>query len=331
MSSPLPMRVGLGQFHELTDEMCQFIKQLGCDDFLMNTPSLPGEDGHWMVDDLTALKARADAHDLRLMALENVPLPFYIDIMLGRDGRERQLANMATTVRNMGQVGIPILGYHWIPNSVWRTPQPEVLRGGALATRFEMAAHADAPLSFEREYGAEEMWDNYCWYLDRILPVAEEAGVRLALHPDDPPVPNLGGVARIFGSFELFQRAMDRYDSPNHGLDFCMGCWSEMGGHANVLKALEYFVPAGKIIYIHFRDVKGTADCFHECFIDDGQVDTFEVVKTLHELGFDGFMIPDHVPGTVGDSGWHHRGRAHCVGFMQALIQVVTKLHPKAA
>jgi mannonate dehydratase len=97
------------------------------------------------------------------------------------------------------------------------------------------------------------------------------------------------------------------------------------------MKGFDYFVPHGKIIYIHFRDVKGTADRFHECFIDDGQVDTFAVVQRLHELGFDGFMIPDHVPATVGDSPWHHRGRAHCVGFMQALIQVADKLDPKAA
>jgi mannonate dehydratase len=327
----LPMRVGLGQFNQLTPEMCQFIKQIGCDDFLMNTPNLPADDGHWKLPDLQALKAMADEHDLRLMALENVPVPFYLDIMLGRDGREAQLANMITTVRNMGQAGIPILGYHWMPASVWRTPEPEVLRGGARATRFNGAEHADAPLSFEREYTAEELWDNYCWYLERLLPVAEEAGVRLALHPDDPPVPSLGGVARIFGSFEQFQRGMDTFDSPNHGLDFCMGCWSEMGGHDNVIKGLEYFVPDDKILYIHFRDVKGTADCFHECFIDDGQVDTFAVVQKLYELGFDGFMIPDHVPATVGDSGWHHRGRAHCVGYMQALIQVAAKLGAKAA
>jgi mannonate dehydratase len=327
----LPMRVGLGQFNELTDEMCQFIKQIGCDDFLMNTPNLPTEGGIWQSGDLAALKARADAHELRLMALENVPVPFYVDIMLGREGREQQMTNMVTTVRNMGKVGIPILGYHWMPAKVWRSQPPEELRGGALATRFNGAEHVDAPLAFDRDYTAEELWDNYCWYLDRILPEAEKACVRLALHPDDPPVPTLGGVARIFGSFEGFKRAMDKYDSPFHGLDFCMGCWSEMGGHENVMKGFDYFVPAGKVVYIHFRDVKGTADCFHECFIDDGQVDTFAVVQRLHELGFDGFMIPDHVPGTVGDSPWHHRGRAHCVGFMQALVQVAGKLKVEAA
>lgn len=326
----LPMRVGLGQFHDLTDEMCQFIKQMGCDDFLLNTPNLPGDDGHWKVPDLAALKSTADSHQLRLMALENVPIPFYLDIMLGGPKREQQLANMITTVRNMGQVGLPILGYHWIPVGVWRTAEPQALRGGARGTRFELTAHSDAPLSFDRQYTAEEMWDNYCWYLERLLPEAEAANVRLALHPDDPPVPELGGVARLFGTFEGFQRAMDTFDSPHHGLDFCMGCWSEMGGHDSVVRGLEHFVPQGKIVYIHFRDVRGTRDNFHECFIDEGQVDTFAIIRRLKEMDFDGFMIPDHVPATVGDSAWHHRGRAHCVGFMQAMIQAVDRIEAAA-
>ena len=140
---------------------------------------------------------------------------------------------------------------------------------------------------------------------------------------------NHGGILivwdRLFGTFEGFKKAMDTFDSPNHGLDFCMGCWSEMGGHDNVMRGFDAFVPDGKIAYIHFRAVRGTRECFHECFIDEGQVDTYAVVQRLKQLGFDGFMIPDHVPATVGDSGWHHRGRAHCVGFMQAMIQAVDR------
>lgn len=253
----LPMRVGLGQFNELTDEKPTFIKQMGCNDFLMNTLRLPG-DKQWEYEDLAAYKARADAAPLRLMALENVPTLFYYKIMLGQNGREEQLQHMINTVRNMGKAGIPILSYHWIPNSVWRTPEPAVLRGGARGTRFALAEHDSEELT--------------------------------------------------------------------HGLDFCMGCWSEMGGHGNVVRAVRHFGSQGKIIYIHFRDVVGSVKDFHETFIDCGQVDTFEIVQTLKEVGFDGFMITDHVPHIVGDSPWVHRGRAHCVGFMQALIQVANKL-----
>ncbi|MCB0072426.1 MAG: mannonate dehydratase [Caldilineaceae bacterium] len=315
------MRVGLGQFNELTDEKLAFIKQCGADDFLMNTPKLPG-DKQWEYEDLLALRRRADAAQLRLMALENVPVSFYDKAMLGLPGRDEQIAHMQTTIRNMGRAGIPILGYHWMPNSVWRTPEMAVLRGGARGTRFNLAEHDPSQLTHGRIYSEDEMWANYEYYLARILPVAEESNVQLALHPDDPPVPALGGIARIFRNFDGFKRAMDTFDSPAHGLDFCMGCWSEMGGMENVIRAVRHFGARDKIIYVHFRDVQGTADNFNECFINEGNVNPFEVVKTLRDVGFTGFMITDHVPHMVDDTDWGHRGRAYAIGYIAALIEV---------
>jgi mannonate dehydratase len=321
----LPMRIGLGQFNELTDEQLLFIKQLGADDFLMNTPKLPG-DKQWEYDDLLALRQRAEGGGLRLMALENVPVSFYDKVMLGLPGRDEQIAHMQTTVRNMGRAGIPILGYHWMPNSVWRTPEPATLRGGAKGTRFDMAEHVDAPLSHGRIFTEEEMWANYDYYLERLLPVAEEAGVTLALHPDDPPVEALGGVARIFRNFEGFKRAMDKFDSPNHGLDFCMGCWSEMGA-AGALDAVRYFAERQKIAYVHLRFVQGEVPCFNECFINEGTVNPFAVIKALKEAGFNGFLIPDHVPHIVNDSRWGHRSRAYAIGYMTALIELANQVN----
>lgn len=322
---PEQMRIALGQFNQLTDEMLTYIQQLGAKDFLMNTPKLPG-DKQWEYEDLKAAKDRADAVGLRLMALENVPVSFYDKVMLGLPGRDEQIAHMQTTIRNMGKAGIPILGYHWMPNKVWRTPNPEVLRGGALGTRFNLAEHDPDELTHGRVYSADEMWANYEYYLERILPVVEEAGVTLALHPDDPPVESLGGVARIFRNFEGFKRAMDTFTSPNHGLDFCMGCWSEMGGHDYVIDAIRHFGSRGQIVYVHFRDVQGTVPCFNECFIDEGNVDHFEAMKALKESGFTGFMIDDHVPAMVGDTPWGHRGRAYAIGYMTAMLEMVNKL-----
>ena len=332
MRSPNEMRIGLGQFRELTDEKLAFIKQLGADDFLMNTPDLPGT-ARWELADLVALRERADAAELRLMCLENVPVSFYDKAMLGLPGRDEQIEHMQATIRNMGRAGIPILGYHWMPNQVWRSPERERLRGGALATRFDMAEHGDAPLTHGRVFDEDEMWANYEYYLRAILPVAEEAGVTLALHPDDPPVPSLGGVARIFRNFAGFKRAIDTFDSPNHGLDFCMGCWSEMGpsgvSGANrtpgVLDAVRHFGGRDRIVYVHFRDVQGEVPCFNECFIDDGNQDTFAVVQALHEVGFTGFMITDHVPAMVDDTTWGHRGRAYAIGYIRALIDVARR------
>lgn len=320
----LPMRIGLGQFRELTDDMLTYIKQLGADDFLMNTPSLPG-DKEWAYEDLLDWRQRADAAGLRLMALENVPITFYDKVMLGLPGRDEQIAHMQTTIRNMGRAGIPILGYHWMPSGVWRTQEPAVLRGGARGTRFNQEEHDPDQLTHDRVYSADEMWENYTYYLERILPVAEESGVTLALHPDDPPVESLGGVARLFHSFEGFKRAMDTFDSPNHGLDFCMGCWSEMGGMENVLKGVRHFGERGKIVYVHFRDVQGTASCFNECFINEGNVDPLVVMQTLDEVGFTGFLITDHVPQMEGDTPWGHRGRAYAIGYMTALLEMVNK------
>ncbi len=326
----LEMRVGLGQFNELTDEKLAYIKQLGADDFLMNTPRLPGDE-RWELEDLINLKRRADNAELRLMALENVPVSFYDKAMLGLPGRDEQIENMKYTIRNMGKAGIPILGYHWIPSSVWRTPDPAVLRGGATATRFDFEAHKDVAPTHGRIFTADEMWENYKYYLSRVLPVAEDSNVQLALHPDDPPVPMLGGVARIFSSFEGFKRAMDTFDSPYHGLDFCMGCWSEMGGHDYVIDAVRHFGGRGKIIYVHFRDVQGNVPCFNECFINEGNVDPYEVMRTLKEVGFSGFMITDHVPHFVDDTDWNHRGRAYAIGYMTAMLEMVNKPQPAPA
>ena len=321
----LPMRPGLGQFSEATDEQLTFIKQCGCNDFLMNRARLPGEE-RWEFRDLMLLRSQAENAGLRLFALENVPLRFYDQIMLGQDGREKQLENMAETIRNMGRAGIPVLGYHWMPNQVWRTSRDTRVRGGAKATAFNMDLVKDAPNTHDREYPADELWENYKWYFERILPVAEKAQVQLALHPDDPPVGcMLGGVGRMVSSFEDFKRCMDTFDSPQHGLDFCHGCWSEMKGGEGVLEAIDHFAGQGKISYVHFRDVQGSVDDFVEVWADEGNDDMFAVVQRLKQANFNGILIPDHVPHMDGDTPWAHRGRAWTVGYITAMIEAVNK------
>jgi len=317
------MRLAVGQFNQLSDERLQFIKQLGVGDVLLNTPVLPGET-HWEFMDLLHLRMRCEDAGLRLAAIENVPRRFYEKVMLGLPGRDEQIEHMATTIRNVGWAGIPILGYDWMPNGVWRTSRTTPARGGAMVTSFDMELAKNAPLSHGRVYTEEEMWANYEYFLKAIIPVAEEAGVKLALHPDDPPVESLGGIARIFRNFDGFRRAMGVVDSPMSGLDFCHGCWSEMG--PGVIEAIRYLGERGKIFYVHFRDVQGTVPKFQECFVNEGNSDMFEVMKILKEVGFTGFLIPDHVPHMVGDTPWGHRGRAYAVGYMTALLEVVNSM-----
>jgi mannonate dehydratase len=189
-------------------------------------------------------------------------------------------------------------------------------------TAFDLEQVKDAPLTHGRVFTEEEMWDNYAYYIKAILPVAEEEGVRLALHPDDPPVPSLGGVARIMRSFDAFKRAMEIGNSPNHGLNFCVGTWSEMGPEI-VPEAIRYFAAHGKIFYVHFRDVLGTVPKFREAFVDEGNLNMFEIMKLLRAVGFKGFMLDDHVPHMAGDSGWNSRSRAYAIGQMKAMLNVL--------
>ena len=320
---PEEMRIAIGQFHTATHEVLTFAKQAGAAGVQLNTPTLPG-DAKWDYNDLWRLRKVVEGHGLRLEALENTPVRFYDDVMIAGPRRDEQIANYQETIRNCGRAGVPILGHHWMPNSVWRTSNITPGRGGSLVTSFDMSLAKDAPLTHGRVYTADEMWANYEYFLKAVLPVAEQSGVRLALHPDDPPVESLGGVARIMNSFEGFKKAMEIVPSPNLGLDFCMGCWSEMGN--GVIDPINYFASRGKIFYVHFRDVQGTVPVFQECYLGEGNTDVVAAMVALKKNGFTGFLIDDHVPHMIDDTGWGHRGRALQTGYMMGLLDAINKL-----
>ena len=339
------IRVAVGQFHELTEEKLRFAAQIGASGIQMNNPTLPGQT-RWQESDVRALVDKVEAFGLKFEAIENVPTHFYHKAMLGQQGRDEQIENYNATIRAVGRAGIPILGYHFMPNSVWRTERLAPTRGGAGATQFDQAVvdaiddpeelrhfmpstlgHAFSMPVYGRNgpvISEDQMWANYQYFIDAVLPVAEAEGVRLALHPDDPPVPMLGGVARLFYRPDGFTHAYQLSKaSPAWALDLCLGCCSEMpGGKANVTELIEFFAPKGRIAYIHFRDVQGSVPNFTECFIGDGNFDPAEVMALLSRTGFDGFLLDDHVPKMDGDSDWSHRGRAHAIGYMQGLIRM---------
>ncbi|HLV34983.1 MAG TPA: mannonate dehydratase [Spirillospora sp.] len=337
------MRVAIGQYHSATDDYLTFARQLGVGGVQFNiqraTQDLPDDLGYWRLEDLKRLRQRVNDFGLELEAIENVPRHFYLKAMLGLPGRDAQIENYQKIVRHMGEAGIPILGIHWMPNSVWRTPMAAG-RGGVRVTAFDMALAEAGQVTNGvvvvaeaegRTFSAEQMWDNYLYFMERVMPVAEEAGVKIALHPDDPPVPELGGIARIFSGPEGFKKAIELVPSPNHGLDFCMGCFSEMyyadrDSGEGVLDAIRYFGSRGRIFYVHFRDVQGCVPKFQECFLGEGNVDVVEAIRTLKEVGFTGFIIDDHVPHMLDDSQWNHRGRAWSTGYIMALVEAVNKL-----
>lgn len=174
---------------------------------------------------------------------------------------------------------------------------------------------------------ADRLWQNYQYFLKVVLPVAEFVGVRLALHPDDPPVPEVGGLPRIFGRVDAFKRAAELAgNSPAWGLELCLGCCSEMGGESTVLEMIRHFGPRGQIVYVHFRDVQGVAEHFQECFLGEGNYDPAKVLYELVQAGFDGFILDDHVPRLVGDTPWGHRARAHAIGYLQGMLRMLDYL-----
>lgn len=338
----MSIRVAMGQVPRLSQEFMLFARQLGVTSVQVNTPDLPGEQ-RWELEDLSQLRKTCDDAGVVLEAIENLPPRFYIRAMLGEDGRDEEIENVKATVRNIAYAGIPVLGYHWMPMGVWRTAVEPVGRAGAIATTFDQAVLEDARRREEiyvaareshledtwvrgmtpasRHMSRDAMWSNYRYFMDRVLPVAEEVGVRLALHPDDPPVDVLNGVARIFSSVDGLVRAAGYYRSRSWGVELCLGTISEMGGREDVLRAIRILGDLGKIVYVHLRDVRGTVPRFSECFLGEGNYDPLEVLQALEAVGFDGFVLDDHVPCISGDSAYGHRARAFTVGYIQGLLR----------
>ncbi len=263
---------------------------------------------------------------IQLYGLGNSSVHNVDAITLNLPERDAKVAEYKAHIRNLGQADIPYTTYAHMANSVWSTP-PEHTRGGAKARAFDLARLAEAAgggftgagLTHGREYSEEELWDNFASFAREIAPVAEEAGVRIGIHPDDPPGVLLGGVPRpIFSSFDGYQRALEIADSPNVGMCLCIGCWLE-GGEAmgrDVVETIRYFGGQGKIFKVHYRNVDKPLPHFVETFVDDGYFDMYQAMRALAEVGYDGTLIPDHIP-QIGDDG--RLGTAYTLAYMRAL------------
>lgn len=329
----LPMRVGLGTYKPITDEFVTTAAQLGVEDVLFTPHRHEGFDSAmplgevWPASVLDEMRQRLAAEGIRLFAFEKMPVPLY-EILLEEDHavREEKLDILTTTIRNMGEAGIPVLGYSGHPpDGAVRTTRTKQIRGGAEVSAFNIGDLKDERL-VDRDITEEELWDGYQDFLDTVVPVAEEAGVTLAVHPSDPPIPEIGGIPLLFRNFENFKRAMAVVDSEHHGLKFCLGCWSEMG--EDLVHVIDHF-GGDDIVYVHFRDVVGTVPNFHETFIDDpnSNYDEFEVMQTLHDVGFSGVMTPDHVPLMAGETEWEFgssMGRAYTVGYLKGMLKAIS-------
>ena len=308
------------------EEMMQFARQLGVE-WVMTTVDKPENQnaGYY-----TALLERFEANGFKIYRLANHSCHNMEEVTLNLPGRDAKIEEYLTYIRNLGKAGIYYSTYAHMGNGIWSTGQEEI-RGGARSRAFHVEQAKtgwwidkswDAPLTHGRRYTEDELWDNYTYFIRQVVPVAEEAGVFIGIHPDDPPVYDLGGIPRcIFGNFEGYRRAIEIADSPNIGVCLCVGCWLE-GGPAmgrDAVETIRYFGGLKKLFKVHFRNVTAPMpEGFAETFLDDGYGDMYAIMRALREVNFDGAIISDHLQAMAGG---RYAAEGYALGYMRALVQ----------
>ena len=345
----MTMRIVMGHVDHYDEDTAKFALQLGLKGVQLHNPdNLPADKGYWAKEDVCALKVRCEADGLTLEGLENVPVESFNLVQRGAPGRDEQIEKYQVTIKNLGAAGVPVLGYNFLPGYVWRTEMEALGRGGARVTTFDLSREAEGNALTGYKLAPDmgdigslteaHLWESHQYFLDAVLPVAEAAGVRLALHPDDPPVKGpLGGYTRILTTPAALRRAHEQAGGSHAwGLNLCLGTVSEMGGAEAVHEVIDYFGPRGAICCVHFRDVHGTVPKFEECFLGEGNLRVPDVLRQLSDVGFDGFIIDDHVPAMVADKGtwgdisseaYCSRGRAYAIGYLQGALEAGSGLH----
>jgi mannonate dehydratase len=324
---PPGIKVSLQISGEATDEDLQFAQQLG-----VKYVSIPCGGEKATYENFARLKGRVEAAQLKVWNIGNSNVHNMPEVTLNLPGRDQKVEEYKSYLRNLAKAGIFYTTYAHMGNGIWSSER-EKTRGGAPSRAFDLAKDPkgywvgkvfEGPLTHGRRYTPEELWENYHYFIKRVAPLAEELGIRIGIHPDDPPVPELGGVPRcIFGNFDGYMRALEMADSPNIGVCLCAGTWMEGGEQMgkNVFEAARAFAKMDRLWKIHFRNVSAPIPHFVETFVDDGYTDMYRLMKVLHEIDFRGVVIADHVPGMVGGprTGW-----SYSIGYIRALIRAVT-------
>ena len=280
----------------------------------------PGETP-WDLAPLQRMKERYEDGGFKLAVIEARP-PLN-KAKRGLPGRDEEIATVCTLLENMSKLGVPVWCYEWMTDFNWlRTNFAAPSRGGSVVTSFDNAMVTKEPTEFG-PISEDELWTNLGYFLDRVLPVAEKYKIKLAMHPDDPPLSPIRGVGRIMRSIGNYQRLLDIRPSPMNGITLCQGNFTLMTD--DVPAAIRKF--ATKIFFVHFRDVKGTPERFEETWHDAGKTDMLACMRTYHDIGFNGVLRPDHVPTVEGDSnenaGYSAIGRLYAIGYIRGLRQAV--------
>lgn len=289
---------------------------------LQTIPNASEEQQPWGYASLARAKAGFERIGLEVAVIEGRP-PME-KIKLGLPGRDEEIEVVCAFLRNMGALKIPVWCSMWMPIlGVIRTSRAIPTRAGAQVTGYDHERLRDKPLT---EYGIvteEQQWANLKYFLERVVPVAEKAQIRMAMHPDDPPISPIRGVARIMSSIENYQRLIDLVPSPMNGIGLCQGNFSLMTD--DLPSVIRHFGKQGKIFFVHFRDVRGTPAQFVEAFHDDGQTDLLECLRAYRDIGYEGVLRPDHYP-KMGGEGYNDElclARLFAVGYIKGLREAV--------
>jgi mannonate dehydratase len=280
-----------------------------------------GGEAPWDYGPLKRMKDRYEAAGFELRVIEARP-PLN-RAKRGLPGRDEEIATVVTLLENMGRLGIPVWCYEWMTDFNWvRTNMATPSRGGSMVTSFDLRDVPD-DITAGAPIGEEELWLNLEYFLKRVLPVAEKAGVRLSMHPDDPPLSPIRGIGRIMRSIDNFERLIEFVPSPMNTITLCQGNFTLMTD--DLPAAIRRF--GTKISFVHFRDVRGMPEKFEETWHDAGQTDMLACMRAYREIGFSGVLRPDHVPTVEGDSndnaGYSAFGRLYAIGYIRGLQQAV--------
>lgn len=318
------IKISMQVDEKVTDADLAWIQQMGIEYLNVQTGK-----GRGTLENFVDIKRRVEAAGLKVWNISNNDNRNIEEITLGLPGRDEKISWLKQYIRDTGKAGIGYITYAHMANGIWSNEQRAKIRGGASARAFSADAAVGTwngktyrgPLTHGRKYSKEELWENYTYFIRQIAPVAEEAGVRIGIHPDDPPMPELGGIPRhIFGTFDGYVRALEIANSPNIGVCLCCGTWMEGGKQTgkDVFEAARAFAKMGKLWKIHFRNVSGPQPEFIETYIDNGYTDMYKLIKTLVEVDFRGNLIADHVPEM---STGRHSGWSYSMGYIKALYQ----------
>jgi mannonate dehydratase len=332
-SAPKKALMKAGTQHSSDDAVLRVISCFGVKNICSRLPS-PTWDANWSVEGLKRLRDRVESHGI---SLDMVPLPMsshYItkaempNILLGKSPeRDREIDQICQMIRNCAQAGIPAAKYNLTFLGVPRT-EPTTGRGGARYSTFVYAkAKQDPPLTEAGRITDDIYWERITYFLERVVPVASEHKVRLACHPQDPGMPpgrGFRGVNTVLGSVAGLKRFLSIKESPYHGLNFCQGTVSEMLDNPaeEIFDVIRYFGSRKKIFNVHFRNIQGKFLDFRETFPDDGDINMLKAMRVYKEVGYDGMIMPDHVPRIDTDEG-SKQAFAFAFGYIQAAIQMV--------